>query len=100
MDTARAAPGARGVSDGARTRDTWDHNPVLYLLSYTHHGGRTGLFGRRSGISLASGQRRAQGAAEPAPSTIADGVPAAKPATTAWICAVAGPGGVTNSVPR
>jgi hypothetical protein len=26
------------VSDGARTRDTWDHNPVLYQLSYTHHG--------------------------------------------------------------
>jgi hypothetical protein len=26
-----------GVSDGTRTRDTWDHNPVLYQLSYTHH---------------------------------------------------------------
>ena len=28
----------RGVSDGARTRDNRDHNPVLYQLSYTHHG--------------------------------------------------------------
>ena len=25
-----------GVSDGARTRDNRDHNPVLYQLSYTH----------------------------------------------------------------
>jgi hypothetical protein len=25
-----------GVSDGARTRDTQDHNLVLYQLSYTH----------------------------------------------------------------
>jgi hypothetical protein len=30
----RASP--RGVSDGARTRDTQDHNLVLYQLSYTH----------------------------------------------------------------
>ncbi len=26
-----------GVSDGARTRDHRNHNPVLYQLSYTHH---------------------------------------------------------------
>jgi hypothetical protein len=26
------------VSDGARTRDIRDHNPVLYQLSYAHHG--------------------------------------------------------------
>lgn len=25
------------MSDGTRTHDTWDHNPVLYQLSYTHH---------------------------------------------------------------
>ncbi len=25
------------MSDGARTRDTQDHNLVLYLLSYAHH---------------------------------------------------------------
>jgi hypothetical protein len=30
--------GIVGVSDGARTRDNRDHNPVLYQLSYTHHG--------------------------------------------------------------
>src|SRR5215212_4524171 len=29
-----------GVSDGARTRDTQDHNLVLYQLSYTHHVSR------------------------------------------------------------
>ncbi len=27
----------RGVSDGVRTRGPWDHNPVLYQLSYAHH---------------------------------------------------------------
>src|SRR5262245_48893349 len=25
-----------GVTDGARTRDSWSHNPALYLLSYGH----------------------------------------------------------------
>lgn len=29
-----------GVSDGTRTRDTQDHNLVLYQLNYTHHGRR------------------------------------------------------------
>ena len=30
--------GARfGVADGARTRDTQDHNLVLYQLNYSHH---------------------------------------------------------------
>ena len=24
------------MGEGARTLDSWDHNPVLYLLSYTH----------------------------------------------------------------
>ena len=24
------------VGEGARTLDSWDHNPVLYQLSYTH----------------------------------------------------------------
>lgn len=27
----------KGVEDGARTRDNWSHNPVLYQLSYIHH---------------------------------------------------------------
>lgn len=26
-----------GVTDGARTRDTQDHNLVLYQLNYSHH---------------------------------------------------------------
>ena len=26
-----------GVTDGTRTRDPRDHNPVLYQLSYSHH---------------------------------------------------------------
>ncbi len=25
------------MGDGTRTRDTWNHNPVLYQLNYTHH---------------------------------------------------------------
>jgi hypothetical protein len=25
------------VTEGTRTLDTWDHNPVLYQLSYSHH---------------------------------------------------------------
>jgi hypothetical protein len=36
----------RGVSDGARTRDNRDHNPVLYQLSYTHHGAAESIPGR------------------------------------------------------
>ena len=31
-----------GVADGARTRDTQDHNLVLYLLSYNHHSRHVG----------------------------------------------------------
>ena len=26
-----------GVGDGTRTRDSRNHNPVLYQLNYTHH---------------------------------------------------------------
>ena len=29
--------GLVGVTDGARTRDTQDHNLVLYQLNYSHH---------------------------------------------------------------
>ena len=28
---------ALGVADGTRTRDTQDHNLVLYQLNYSHH---------------------------------------------------------------
>ena len=27
----------RGVADGTRTRDSQDHNLVLYQLNYSHH---------------------------------------------------------------
>lgn len=30
-------PRAFRVSDGTRTRDSQDHNLVLYQLNYTHH---------------------------------------------------------------
>ena len=30
---------AYGVGDGTRTRDTRNHNPMLYQLNYTHHVG-------------------------------------------------------------
>ena len=35
----RSGPSALtyGVGDGTRTRNTWNHNPVLYQLNYTHH---------------------------------------------------------------
>ena len=31
-----------GVGDGTRTRDTRNHNPMLYQLNYTHHIGTEG----------------------------------------------------------
>ena len=34
------------VSNGARTRDHWNHNPVLYQLSYTHRVGADSNFPR------------------------------------------------------
>ena len=30
-------PVFNGVADGARTHDNRNHNPGLYLLSYSHH---------------------------------------------------------------
>jgi hypothetical protein len=29
--------GMKRVTEGTRTPDTRDHNPVLYQLSYSHH---------------------------------------------------------------
>ena len=34
-----------GVSDGARTRDPRDHNPVLCQLSYAHHAPQVSVAG-------------------------------------------------------
>ncbi len=42
-----------GVSDGARTRDNRDHNPVLYQLSYTHHWCGVKSSGHRRRVSPA-----------------------------------------------
>ena len=55
----RASP--CGVSDGARTRDTQDHNLVLYQLSYTHHVSRTAArrrVVRRTGTTIPETLRR------------------------------------------
>ncbi len=30
-------PASLGVADGTRTRDSQDHNLVLYQLNYSHH---------------------------------------------------------------
>src|SRR5215813_10631645 len=37
QERAHVAPARQiRVTDGARTRDSWSHNPALYLLSYGH----------------------------------------------------------------
>jgi hypothetical protein len=64
-----------GVSEGTRTPDTRDHNPVLYLLSYTHHDSAT----NDSGITGRSAQR---------------------PAAIAFAASTSGPGSGTNTVRR
>ena len=37
MEVPIQGPWLFGVADGARTRDTQDHNLVLYQLNYSHH---------------------------------------------------------------
>ncbi len=39
-----------GVDDGTRTRDTWNHNPVLYRLNYIHHIGEGKILVRQEGL--------------------------------------------------
>jgi hypothetical protein len=63
------------VSDGTRTRDTRDHNPVLYQLSYTHQDSAN----NDSGIPDRSAHR---------------------PAATAFAASTSGPGSGTNTVRR
>ncbi len=36
-DRGRPDPRFSGVGDGTRTHNTWNHNPVLCQLNYTHH---------------------------------------------------------------
>jgi hypothetical protein len=102
-----------GVSDGARTRDTQDHNLVLYQLSYTHHvhpgrareepaqryrSPRRAGPGRGSGVPHASAGGSSVCPASPAASS------SAKPATTSsdafFACELLGPGAATNRVRR
>jgi hypothetical protein len=112
-ELARASP--RGVSDGARTRDTQDHNLVLYQLSYTHHVSRPDArAGRepRQRYRRRSDARRARGSdpahAVPATSSCGFASPAAssaakEPTTSSAACfarSPLGPGAGTNSVFR
>ena len=94
-----------GVSDGARTRDTQDHNLVLYQLSYTHRVRRTERPGNRSkttGVgqpsNAAGGCASSAGWASPAASR------SAKASTTsvaaAWAWSLLGPGAGTKRVRR
>ncbi|CAL1239872.1 protein of unknown function [Candidatus Methylocalor cossyra] len=42
------------MTDGARTRDNRNHNPVLYQLSYSHHGKRFTTMARLAGLEPAT----------------------------------------------
>jgi hypothetical protein len=42
------------VDDGARTRDSRNHNPGLYQLSYVHHRLNSRLVARPAGIEPAT----------------------------------------------
>ena len=64
------------MSDGTRTRDTRDHNPVLYQLSYTHHRTNRTIVAAQLGSVLTTS------------------------AAAFWACSEVGPGGGTNTVPR
>jgi hypothetical protein len=96
---------SRGVSDGARTRDTQDHNLVLYQLSYTHRVRREHAPGNRSNSTgvgqpsdAAGGCALSAGGASPASSSSAN-----EPTTSAAAaCAssLPGPGAGTKSVRR
>ena len=39
-----------GVDDGTRTRNAWNHNPVLYQLNYIHHIGSLSCYHSTSWI--------------------------------------------------
>ena len=94
------------VSDGARTRDTQDHNLVLYQLSYTHHVSRTARWaaGRPGNRANDTGGPQASDAARPGVPASSAANRAAKESATraAAACAwdVEGPGASTKSVCR
>jgi hypothetical protein len=98
---------SNGVSDGARTRDTQDHNLVLYQLSYTHHvpSGRERREGNRrndTGGDGPAGQAvpvaPSGGLASPAASSVANEPTTSSAAPFAW--SLFGPGVGTNRVRR
>ncbi len=64
------------MSDGARTRDPRDHNPVLYQLSYTHHRTSRTIVAAHVGSALSTS------------------------AAAFWACSLVGPGSGTNTVCR
>ena len=103
------------MSDGARTRDTQDHNLVLYRLSYTHHRSpadtrvrgepasryrnrSTDPRGRGSGLAHAVPAESSGGLASPAARTAAKASTTSAAAVLAW--SLFGPGVATNSVRR
>ena len=64
------------MSDGARTRDPRDHNPVLYQLSYTHHRTSRTIVAAHPGSVLSTS------------------------AAAFWACSEDGPGSGTKTVCR
>ena len=77
-----------GVSDGDRTRDNRDHNPVLYQLSYTHHG--------PDGAGAEVDTNRSPA---PQPNRLGQD-PASRSLATAVTSSELGPGGETKAVRR
>ena len=67
-----------GVDDGTRTRDTRNHNPMLYQLNYTHHRERWDKAGKLVRLKFV---RRAvrRGRAGPRKVPSEEGEPMAKP---------------------
>ena len=86
-------PAFSGVADGTRTRDSQDHNLVLYQLNYSHH--------RREPMGTAASSILAARALS---SRIDFGQPSTSggpsSAAIAAISLVDGPGGGTNAVRR
>ena len=59
MERSRSRKRLKRAIDGIRTRDTRDHNPVLYQLSYDRH-----RFGRQRQIEEAAERRCLRGPVE------------------------------------
>ena len=92
-----------GVSDGARTRDTQDHNLVLYQLSYTHHarGPGPGNGSKTTGDGQPSDAAGGGGASDPAsPEASRSANDPTTSAAAACAASLFGPGAGTNSVRR